>query len=177
MGPLLPLSVSFLPSLKWEEGRGGSGEDKKASEKMCKLPVGSRAEMGWVSQGWAIRWREMQREQNKINHTHTHTQLRVPPQSLSCFLEQRQGRGAEGCRSLASRPLPLGCILQPRVITSKRLPGCGGADLYCFRFFALKFVSLPWGLWPRGKAWRGASALLSRAHCSRPASASSQQQR
>lgn len=92
----------------------------------------------------------MQWEQNKINHTHTHTQLRVPPQSLSCFLKQKQGRGAEGCRSLASRPLPLGCLLQPRVINSKRLPGCGGAGLHCFRIFALKFVSLPRGLWPRG---------------------------
>lgn len=48
-GPFSPfLFLSVLSSLKWEEGREEVGKIKRPLRKMCKLPMGSRAEMGWV---------------------------------------------------------------------------------------------------------------------------------
>lgn len=45
-----PMSFFFLLVLNGKEGRGEEeGVDTKASEKMCKLPVGPQAETDWIS--------------------------------------------------------------------------------------------------------------------------------
>lgn len=100
--------------------------------------MGSRAEMGWISRGWAVRWQEMQREQNKIK-SDTYIQHRVPHKASLASPSRSWVGGLRGAVPWLPCPLPLGCLLKPRVINSKRLPGCGGAGLHCFRIFALSF--------------------------------------